>query len=289
MFIEQSLVCNFADDMSLYACGATIDMVVLKLEHDMNNALTWFDNNSLVPNPDKFQFMILGTRSKPYLCLEINDKKIISNTKITLLGILIDWKLQFNEHVKSLCIKANNKVSAMMRLRNLLSTEQKLVLFNSFVSSQFGYCPLIWMFHGKSANDIIDRVHRRALRAVYNDFQSDYDSLLAMGNHQRIHQLNLKKLILKIYKCLNNEAPCILSGIFTAKNNCVHDLRINNLLQLPAKCSTRTYGLHSFKYRGSATWNTLSDNFKKCEKSSILKNLLKTASINCSCKMCIVT
>ena len=48
-----------------------------KLEVDLKNLLTWFHNNSLVPNPKKFQFMILGTKSKKKLCLDINGLSTI--------------------------------------------------------------------------------------------------------------------------------------------------------------------------------------------------------------------
>ena len=288
LFIEHSLVCNFADDTSLYAFGTSIDIIAAKLEHDMESAIAWFDNNSLVPNPDKFKFMILGTQRKSNLCLQINDNYILSTTNITLLGINIDWKLNFNDHVKGLCAKANNKVSAMMRLRHLLSTEQKLTLFNSFVSSQFGYCPLIWMFHGKSSNDAVNRVHRRGLRAVYNDFVSDYDTLLRKGNHQMIHQVNLKKMMLKVFKCIHNDGPALLNGMFTPKDDIYYNLRISNLLILPT-CYTQSYGLHSFQYRGSSTWNSLPDSLKTCKKAAILKHQLKMVYIKCSCKLCTMT
>ncbi len=84
------------------------------------------------------------------------------------------------------------------------------------------------------------------------------------------------------------EVPTILGDIFTVKENVEHNLRINNLLKLPTKCSTQTYGLHSFHYRGCATWNALPDHFKTCDKSSKLKILLRSALIKCTCKICLV-
>ena len=74
-----------------------------------------------------------------------------------------------------------------MRLRRDLDPSQKLILYNSFVISSFGYCPVVWMYCGKSANDNINRIQKRALRALYNDFTSSYNELLNKGNHERIH------------------------------------------------------------------------------------------------------
>ena len=255
--MEDCNVCNFADDTTIYTSDKCIFNVISKLERDTKNALEWFRDNSLVPNPDKFQIMFLGTKMKTRLCLEINGRKSISTTEVTLLGIKIDWKLQFNRHVEHLCINARKKVGALMRLRNKLDTDQKLILYNSFIKSQFGYCPNIWLFHGKVTNKLINRIQKRALRAVYNDFDSSFDDLLQKGDHQTLHQINLKQLIVKVFACVNKQSPEILHDIFTGDYS-HHDLRINNRLKLPMT-KTLTYGVHSFAYRGSATWNALPD------------------------------
>ncbi len=285
LFISDSLVCNFADDTTLYAHGTCIETVIHKLECDINTSIEWFTNNSLIPNPDKFQVMFLGTKKLYKLCLEIGNNKTISSSTVSLLGITIDWKLQFNDHVKFICEKANRKACAMMRLRNILSVDQKLILFNSFLVSQFGYCPLIWMHHGKHTNRVLNSIHKRALRSVYNDFTSNFDELLAKGNHCRIHDLNLKRLIVKVYKCIHGESPNILSDIFVTRPS-NFNLRINNVLVLP-KCSTQT-SLHSFEYRGSSVWNLLPDEYKDSKTSSLLKSCLDGYIIKCSCKLCTV-
>ena len=284
-FMEDCSVCNFADDTTIYTSDKSILNVISKIEKDTTNALDWFQNNSLVPNPDKFQIMFLGTKNKIKLCLEINGRKTISNSEVILLGIKIDWKLQFNRHVEQICNNARKKVGALMRLRNKLDVEQKLILYNSFIKSQFDYCAIVWLFHGKVANQHINSIHKRALKAVYNDFDSSFETLLAKGNHETIHQAHLKRLIVKVFSCVNKECPEILHDLFTADDS-YHDLRIKNRLNLP-KTNTVTYGIHSFAFRGSATWNSLPDYFKECSSTSVLKTKLKNIDvIKCSCKLC---
>ena len=43
--------------------------------------------------------------------------------------------------------------------------------------SQFGYCPLIWMFHSRHQNNRINDLHERGLRMVYQDNKSTFDEL----------------------------------------------------------------------------------------------------------------
>ena len=105
--------------------------------------------------------MFLGTKKIAKKCLNIEGKFSHSSTSVLLLGIIIDWKQNFNDHVKHICSKANARVKALYRLRSILSLQQKLVLFNSFLLSSFNYCPTIWMFYGKTSNDTINSVHKR--------------------------------------------------------------------------------------------------------------------------------
>ena len=140
------------DDNSVYATGKTIEEVTCKLEKYMGIAMTWFQNNSLAANPKKFQLMFLGTQKIVNKCANIK-----------LLGVYIDWKLNFNTRVKALCSKANSKIRALYRLRTYLDSTQKLMLYNSFIMSNFYHCPVLWMFCGKTTNDEVNSVQQRAL------------------------------------------------------------------------------------------------------------------------------
>ena len=52
----------------------------------------------------------------------------------------------------------------------------------SFITSQFGYCPLIWMFHSRALNNKINSIHERALTITYNDSKSTFEELLNNSN-----------------------------------------------------------------------------------------------------------
>ena len=283
--IVNSSVCNFADDQSIYTSGPTIDIVISKLEGDIQNALEWFRSNRMVPNPNKFQVMFLGTQSKVDNCLNINNQVCKPSTSVKLLGVTIDWKLNFNIHVNEICTKAILKSQALIRLRSKLSQSQKLSLYYSYIMSCFGYCPVIWTFSGKSSNTLINRVQRKALRAVYNDYDSNFEQLLEKGDHLTIHQMNLRSLLVEVYKCVNNINPSFLTSIFQYKN-LTYNLRRSNLLILPYT-RTISYGLNSFKYRGSITWNNLPDSIKNCETKYKFKiELKKQKVIKCTCHIC---
>ena len=127
------------------------------------------------------------------ISLKINKQIILPTESDKHLGIKVDWKLTFKEHIMNLCNCANRNVKALNRVKNVITNEQKKILFNSFLMSNFSYCPLIWMFCGKLANSQMNLIHKRALRALYNDHSASYSELLIIDGHNTIHQNNSPK------------------------------------------------------------------------------------------------
>ena len=127
--------------------------------------------------------------------------KNVSDEKI--LGITIDNKLTFKGHSKNMCKKANQTLNALARITNFTSPFQRKTLLNSFIKSQFLYCPLIWMFTSKELNKKINRIHEKSLRLVLNDHQSTLDQMLDTLNEKAIHQQCIDRLLIEVYKFLN--------------------------------------------------------------------------------------
>ena len=84
-----------------------------------------------------------------------------------MLGVKIYCRLNVNEHVKTLCCKANNKLRALATATPYMSVEKKKILLNSFFNAQFNYCH----------NNIIRNLHERCLRLIYNDKNLSYEEL----------------------------------------------------------------------------------------------------------------
>ena len=125
------------------------------------------------------------------LSIEINGDTIEMSNKVKLLGVTIDSKLRFNEHIKTICQKTNNKFKAFSRVVRDLESRKANLLYNSFILTNFNYCPLIWMFCGKTTHDEVNRVHKRALRVQLNDYDSGFEELLHRNEEVTINEKNL--------------------------------------------------------------------------------------------------
>ena len=82
--------------------------------------------------------------------LKIWDLNVENNACEKVLGVKVDNKLNFNEHLDEIIKKASRKVSALSRIFPFMDLTKRRFLMNLFFTSQFSYCPLIWMCHGRT-------------------------------------------------------------------------------------------------------------------------------------------
>ena len=85
-----------------------------------------------------------------------------------------------------------------------MSLNQRRTLMKTFVESQFGYCPLIGMFHGRIVNKRINHVHERALRIVYKDYISSFEDLVKRDKSVTIHHSNIQSPAIDLFKVRQN-------------------------------------------------------------------------------------
>ena len=150
-------IANYADDNSPFACAKTIPAVISQLENDSLLLLNWMRNNGLKANPNKFHLML--SENNDQYSVNIDTLQVTNSKNNKLLGIKIDNKMTFNDHVSDICTKASQKLHALTRISNYMTFNQRKTIMTSFILSQFGYCPLVWMFHSKKLHNRINNIH----------------------------------------------------------------------------------------------------------------------------------
>ena len=101
--------------------------------------------------------------------IQITHANIEISRSHKLLGTVIDKKLKLELHIGNTCQKANRKLNVLARLTNYMELPERRILMNAFFKAQFNYCPIVWMFHSRSLNNKINRLHERCFRIIYND------------------------------------------------------------------------------------------------------------------------
>ena len=163
LFINDSVLCltdtflsNYADNNNLYNIGKDRDTIKNLLRKDFRALTEWFIDNCMVLNQKKCHYMCIG-RNTENDKFEFDNLLLENSKEEVVLGVTIDNKLTFDSHIKSICRKAGQKLGALLRITNYLNSSQKKLTFSGMIKSQLSYCPLIWMFSSRSANNLISR------------------------------------------------------------------------------------------------------------------------------------
>ena len=235
-------------------------------------------------NPSKFQIMFLGSNiDNSKITFMIENKRVKSRSEVKLLGITIDDKLSFTTHIENLCSTASNRLRALARIRKFISFEQAKRLSEAYIMSTFTYCPLIWMYCSKTANNLINKIHKRSLRVIYEMEDANFEDLLriALG----LFTKTIFTLLIEIYKSLNHISPPIMQEFFDLKVT-PYSLRINNILRLP-KTNTSRYGTEALCFKGSIIWNIVPNQYKNLNSLDKFKQQIKMWKPTiCTCKLC---
>ena len=140
------------------------------------------------------------------------------------------------------------------------------------------------MFHSRKLNNRINKIHERALRLVYKDYTSSFDDLLATDNSFKIHQRNLQKLAIEIFK--KGIAPAIMNNIFEFNDN-PYSLRHDTAYFNSRNFQTVRYGIETAYFVGPRIWNTIPKEIKESASLQISKSKIKSwTPKNCPCKLC---
>ena len=116
------------------------------------------------------------------------------------------------------------------------------------------------MFYNRTLNNILNKLHEKALRLAYKDDSSSFQELLDLDDAVTIHCRNLQKLAIEMYEVKNKISPSPLRELFNENINS-HDLRSKRYWEASI-VRTVHYGTKTIKYRGPKTWEMV-PNFNK--------------------------
>ena len=268
--------------LTTFACETDNSSVLKQLDKDSKILLEWIRNNGLKANPDKFH-LLLSDNNKDYY-ISVANFTIQNSNSEKLLGIIFDNELTFTNHVSELCAKASQKLYALSRVCNITSFTQRKVIMQAFIQSQFGYCPLVWMFHSRKLNSRVNNIHERALRIVYKDFMSTFAELLSKNNSFTVHERNIQALGIELYKAANGLSPVIMSQVFTLKDNIRYPsenrFKIRNVKPV-------RYGTETLAHLGPKIWSIIPNDIKEEQSLKLFtKKIKQWKPERCPCKLC---
>ena len=276
-------IASYADDTSPFIVENNIENVIASLEQVSEDLFNWFKNNRFKSNADKCHVLVSTNKS---IGVNIGNYTIDNSECEKLLGVKIDVNLNFSDHISDLCKKASRKISALARVTPFMVLEKRKLIMNAFFTSQFSYCPLIWMYHSRANNRKNNMLRERCLRIIYNDKQSSFTELLNKDSSVSIHIRNIQRLAIELLKFYNVLSPPLMNNIFNLREENPYNLRHVSEFSRPMINSVY-HGTESISFLGPKIWDILPEKLKNIVTLEVFKKEIKIwKPDNCPCRLC---
>ena len=123
------------------------------------------------------------------------------------------------------------------------------------------------------------------MRLIHKNFNGTFQDLLKIENDFTIHERNLQKLAIEMYKVKNHLSPTLIQGLFSDHSNS-YDLR-NERCWTTNNINTDKYGKETFLFRGPKTWEILPSYIKDSPSLNEFKAKIKLwKPVGCTCRLC---
>ena len=122
-------------------------------------------------------------------------------------------KLGSDTHLTNICNRVSKKLHVLARISQFMSIHKWRMTMKSFIASEFGYCPLVWIFHSRKLNIRINKLHERALRIVSQDYKSSFTELLEKDNSTIIQKRSTQLLAIELFKVKIGLPPPFMNEI----------------------------------------------------------------------------
>ena len=158
----------FADDSNLFIGGNDADLTMETLNTELKEISIWLKANKLTLNIKKTHFMIFSSKNKPHPDMNINiDGEIINETsKTKFLGVIIDNKLSWKDHILYISGKLARGTGVILKARKYLMKETLISLYYSFVYPYLIYCNHVWGLACKTYMNTLFLLQKRIIRII---------------------------------------------------------------------------------------------------------------------------
>ena len=264
----------FADDAKLckYIANAT-DCVDLQSSADLLQQ--WSDRWLLKLNIKKCKIISFGRNTDTSHNYYLNSGKgtcqLVRETNITDLGVVIDSKLTFSEHIHTKIRKAFGMVGLLKRNFRHVPISSFVLLFKSMVRSHLEYCNSVWAPYKKSDIEDMEKVQRRATKNVPALCKLSYEDRLKKCGLTTLKYRRIRGDMIETYKIVSGKydpsvAPVFKFSTFTKTRGNVYKIE-----------TARThYDLRKYYFtnRVVSIWNSLPDDIVKACSTNLFKNKL---------------
>jgi hypothetical protein len=271
----------FADDTTIFQSSDNIKELYSNMNKDLAKLGDWFRANKLSLNVSKSNYILFTNIHIPDIhtfVLKMGKDKIEKKKSVKSLGIIIDEKLTWNEHIKVCKTKISNSVYAINRVKHLIPRKYIRTLYFTMVYPYLTYGIPLWGSTYDTHKKKLVLMQKRMIRIIegakYNEHTNPLFCKTGILKMDDIYKVETLKLV---FKYLNNELPTPLRNLFTP-NTAIYERQTRQHSDLHVKKCRTTIAAQSISGRGPQLWNVLPNSLKTLRAGTItifVSNLVK--------------
>jgi len=264
----------FADDNKVYRVIEKAALDRIALQDDLDNLYEWSKTWLMRIHPEKlFGMEIGGTRETPEYDYTVGPMMVRTSKMEKDIGIEVDDKLSFCQHIDSQIKKANSKAGWLRRSFKFLTPKLFKPLYMQIVRSNLEYAVPVWSPHLKTYIDKIEKVQERATKMLPGMRKKTYEERLKILELPTLKYRRERGDMINTYKMLNGVHEKQLCPTLLMKLEVTGISGRNKLALHQSRCNTdiRKY---FFSQRIVAIWNTLPDKVVEAPSVDAFKNRL---------------
>ena len=281
-----------ADDIQLYISfdprtSGALDNALFKLQTCIENIKTWIVVNKLKLNDSKTEFLVAASvhnmRNLPDVQLNFDNILISPSETIRNIGVIFEHRMSMSNHISHICSTVTFYLRNIARIRRFIDQSACHNAVRSLVLSRIDYCNALLSSIPSTQLIRVQRLQNWAARLVFQ-VSRDHPSRPLLNS---LHWLPLKqriifKLLLFVYKILNNQAPQYLDTCLNLYTPTRRLRSSSDPLRLTFSVTRTLAGDRTFTVSASKEWNDLPlairqstsvDAFKKALKTHLFRNL----------------
>ena len=272
----------FADDGALYFDNINRGSYS-NVEQEMESIYQWLQANGLALNHSKTKFIIFDSHPNNdvvFVPVKNDLTLVICECKSQkYLGLIVDNKLTFYDHIEYIKKKVSKRIGALYRSKNLLPLKFRKMFANALMLPQFDYLDIIWsktfQYRLKELDILYKKVAKIALDVNVRESSIEvYKNMAWLPLHLR-RQLHLSTYM---YRIVNEICPKHFTGKFAYISGGSREGENCNLYTKKSKSHKE------FFYLGAKAWNILPQSLRASESvkqfSSTYKNSLLQSMVN---------
>lgn len=268
----------FADDTVLFVTGDSFDECFDVMNEELKNYSEWLKWKKLKLNVSKTKYMVVTTRQRNSCngIVQIDGEVVERVEAMKYLGVMLDEKLNFSEHIDYTIRKAARKFGVLCRVSRYLTDEAKIVVYKTIIAPHFDYCASILFLATKQQMKRMQILQNKVMRLILHcDRLTPRLFMLECLQWMSVRQRIEYNTLVFVFRVTKGMAPQYLTNtVVYGRDVHQHNTRQAADLRLPSYRKTCTQ--NSLFHKGYNLFNQLPENAKRTSNLREFKSLCKS-------------